>query len=130
MSNEQATTPVRYQAINFREKLQRIGEQWSPRVVAEMNDYQFKLAKLEGDFVWHSHADTDEAFIVLEGQLRIDFRDGAVTLAAGELYVVPRGVEHKPYAEGEVQLLLIEPRGVRNTGEEGGERTAPNDLWV
>lgn len=130
MSNDQAATPARYQAINFREKLQRIGEQWSPRVVAEMNDYQFKLAKLEGDFIWHSHPDTDEAFIVLEGQLRIDFRDGAVTLAPGELYVVPKGVEHKPYAEAEVQLLLIEPRGVRNTGQEGGERTAPNDLWV
>lgn len=130
MSNDQAAMPARYQAINFREKLQRIGEQWSPRVVAEMNDYQFKLAKLEGDFIWHSHPDTDEAFIVLEGQLRIDFRNGAVTLAPGELYVVPKGVEHKPYAEAEVQLLLIEPRGVRNTGQEGGERTAPNDLWV
>lgn len=129
MSNDQAAMPARYQAINFREKLQRIGEQWSPRVVAEMNDYQFKLAKLEGDFIWHSHPDTDEAFIVLEGQLRIDFRNGAVTLAPGELYVVPKGVEHKPYAEAEVQLLLIEPRGVRNTGQEGGERTAPNDLW-
>ena len=129
MSKDQSN-PSRYQAINLREKLQRIGEQWSPRVVAEMNDYQFKLAKLEGDFIWHSHPETDEAFIVLAGQLRIDFRDGAVTLAPGELYVVPKGVEHKPYAEAEVQLLLIEPRGVVNTGQEGGERTAPNDLWV
>jgi len=129
MSTE-PSTPSRYQAINLREKLQRIGEQWSPRVVAEMNDYQFKLAKLEGDFIWHSHPETDEAFIVLAGQLRIDFRDGAVTLAPGELYVVPKGVEHKPYAEAEVQLLLIEPCGVVNTGQEGGARTAPNDLWV
>lgn len=129
MSNEPANSS-RYQPINFSEKLQRIGEQWSPRVVAQMNDYQFKLARLEGDFIWHSHPETDEAFIVLAGQLRIDFRDGAVTLAAGELYVVPRGVEHKPYAEGEVQLLLIEPCGVRNTGQEGGERSAPNDVWI
>lgn len=129
MSNDRVN-PSRYQAINFNEKLQRIGEQWSPRVVAQLNDYQFKLARLEGDFIWHSHPETDEAFIVLAGQLRIDFRDGAVTLAAGELYVVPRGVEHKPYAEGEVQLLLIEPCGVRNTGQEGGERSAPNDLWI
>ena len=129
MSTDRAK-PSRYQAINFNEKLQRIDEQWSPRVVAQMNDYQFKLARLEGDFIWHSHPETDEAFIVLAGQLRIDFRDGAVTLAAGELYVVPKGVEHKPYAEGEVQLLLIEPCGVRNTGQEGGERSAPNDLWI
>ena len=129
MSNDRVN-PSRYQAINFNEKLQRIDEQWSPRVVAQMNDYQFKLSRLEGDFIWHSHPETDEAFIVLAGQLRIDFRDGAVTLAAGELYVVPKGVEHKPYAEGEVQLLLIEPCGVRNTGQEGGERSAPNDLWI
>jgi mannose-6-phosphate isomerase-like protein (cupin superfamily) len=129
MSNDRAN-PSRYQAINFNEKLQRIDEQWSPRVVAQLNDYQFKLSRLEGDFIWHSHPETDEAFIVLAGQLRIDFRDGAVTLAAGELYVVPKGVEHKPYAEREVQLLLIEPCGVRNTGQEGGERSAPNDLWI
>jgi mannose-6-phosphate isomerase-like protein (cupin superfamily) len=129
MSTERVN-PSRYQAVNFNEKLQLIEEQWSPRVVAQLNDYQFKLSKLEGDFIWHSHPETDEAFIVLEGQLRIDFRDGAVTLGPGELYVVPRGVEHKPYAAAEVRLLLIEPCGVRNTGQEGGERTAPNDLWI
>jgi mannose-6-phosphate isomerase-like protein (cupin superfamily) len=119
-----------YQAINFGEKFGRIPEAWQPRVVAEMNDYQFKLVKLEGDFVWHDHKDTDETFIVLEGELRIDFRDGAVTLRADEMFVVPRGVEHKPYAARETKVLLIEPRGVRNTGEAGGERTAPNDVWV
>ena len=95
-----------------------------------MNDYQFKLVKLEGEFVWHSHADTDETFIVLDGELRIDFRDGAVQLRAGEMYVVPRGVEHKPFAARETQVLLIEPRGVLNTGDQGGERTAPNDVWI
>ncbi|SHM02023.1 cupin domain-containing protein [Phytopseudomonas punonensis] len=118
------------QSINLIRKLDLIAEQWSPRVVAEMNDYQFKVARLQGDFIWHAHAETDEAFLVLDGQLRLDFRDGSVTLGTGELYVVPRGVEHKPYAEAEVKLLLIEPRGVLNTGAEGGERTAVNDLWI
>lgn len=118
------------QSINLIRKLDLIAEQWSPRVVAEINDYQFKVVRLQGDFIWHAHAETDEAFLVLDGQLRLDFRDGSVTLGSGELYVVPRGVEHKPYAEDEVKLLLIEPRGVLNTGAEGGERTAINDLWI
>ena len=117
-------------SINLLMKLDRIIEQCQPRVVAEMNDYQFKLARIEGDFIWHSHADTDEAFFVLEGELRIDFRDGAVTLRPGELYVVPKGVEHKPFAEHEVKLMLIEPKGTLNTGDQGGERTAQNDVWV
>ncbi|WAJ36140.1 cupin domain-containing protein [Pseudomonas sp. GOM7] len=117
-------------AINLQQKLSLIREHWSPRVVAEMNDYQFKVVRVEGDFVWHSHADTDEAFLVLEGQLRIDFRDGHVVLQAGELYVVPKGVEHKPYAAEEVKMMLIEPRGVLNTGNEGGELTAENDRWI
>jgi mannose-6-phosphate isomerase-like protein (cupin superfamily) len=119
-----------YQPINFKQKLSLFHEQWQPKVVAEMNDYQFKVVKLQGDFIWHDHKDTDETFIVLDGTLRIDFRDGAVTIRAGEMYVVPKGVEHKPYAEGEVKLLLIEPRGVPNTGDQGGERTAPNDVWI
>lgn len=122
--------PSTRQAINLIRKLDLIAEQWSPRVVAQMNDYQFKVVRLQGDFIWHAHAETDEAFLVLDGQLRLDFRDGSVTLGSGELYVVPRGVEHKPYAEAEVKLLLIEPRGVLNTGAEGGERTALNDLWI
>ncbi|HBN9637148.1 cupin [Pseudomonas aeruginosa] len=118
------------QAINFAAKLALFDDRWQPRVIAQMNDYQFKLVKIEGDFVWHSHADTDETFIVLAGHLRIDFRDGAVDLGPGEMYVVPRGVEHKPFAEGEVRMLLVEPCGVRNTGDQGGERTAVNDLWI
>ena len=121
---------MEYSAINIEEKFSRFTEQWSPRVIAEMNDYQFKIVKLEGDFIWHSHPATDEAFLVLEGELRIDFRNGAATLGPGELYVVPRGVEHKPFAEREVKLMLIEPRGVKNTGEEANERTAPNDVWI
>ncbi|OEC37907.1 cupin [Pseudomonas sp. 1D4] len=117
-------------SINLQHKLSLFSEQWAPKVIVEMNDYQFKVVRIEGDFIWHSHADTDEAFLVIEGQLRIDLRDGAVLLGPGELYVVPKGVEHKPYAEREVKMLLIEPRGVINTGEEGGERTAQNDVWI
>jgi mannose-6-phosphate isomerase-like protein (cupin superfamily) len=119
-----------YKAINLGQKLALINAHWQPKVVAEMNDYQFKLVKLQGDFLWHDHQDTDETFIVLDGALRIDFRDGAVQVSAGEMFVVPKGVEHKPYAESEVRLLLIEPRGVLNTGHEGGERTAQNDVWI
>ena len=117
-------------AINLRDKLSRFSEHWSPRVIAEMNDYQFKIVKLEGDFIWHDHQDTDETFIVIDGELRIDFRDGAVTLGPGEMYVVRKGVEHKPYAAREVHMMLLEPRGVTNTGDAGGERTAPNDVWI
>lgn len=119
-----------YTAINFAEKLSKFTDQWQPRVIAEMNDYQFKIVRIEGDFIWHDHPETDETFIVLEGTLRIDFRDGAVSIGPGEMYVVPKGVEHKPYAETEVRMLLIEPRGTLNTGHEGGERTAQNDLWI
>ncbi len=107
-----------------------IDEFWSPRVVAEMNDYQFKLVKLEGEFVWHDHRDTDETFIVLEGSMQIEFRDGVVELGPGEMYVVPAGVEHKPYSEQGASVLLIEPRGVVNTGEAGGSLTAENDRWI
>lgn len=117
-------------AINFSHKFGLFSEQWQPKVIAEMNDYQFKIARLEGDFIWHDHKDTDETFIVLEGELRIDFRNGAVTLRAGEMYVVPKGVEHKPYAEKEVKLMLIEPRGVLNTGHQDSQRTAQNDVWI
>jgi mannose-6-phosphate isomerase-like protein (cupin superfamily) len=119
-----------YHSVNFRKKFRLFDAQWQPKVVAEMNDYQFKLVKLQGDFIWHDHQDTDETFIVIEGDLRIDFRDGAVHVASGEMFVVPKGVEHKPFAEKEVQLLLIEPRGVLNTGHEGGDRTADNDVWI
>jgi mannose-6-phosphate isomerase-like protein (cupin superfamily) len=119
-----------YAAINLEEKIGKLPGHWQPRVVAELNDYQFKVAKIEGDFVWHSHTETDEAFLVIEGELRIDFRDGAVTLRPGELYVVPKGVEHKPFAAREVKMLLIEPRGTVNTGDVGGERTVDPDQWV
>ena len=121
---------MKYEPINIQQKLALFDDQWTPKVVAEMNDYQFKVVKLEGDFVWHDHPETDETFFIIEGELRIDFRDGQVTLSEGELFVVPKGVEHKPYAERQVKVMLIEPRGVLNTGQEGGERTAQNDVWI
>lgn len=119
-----------YIPINFQEKLAKFQEHWSPKVIAEMNDYQFKLVKVQGDFVWHKHADTDEVFIVLEGHLTIEFRDGEVSLREGEMFVVPRNVEHKPYAPSECKILLVEPNGVVNTGEEQTELTAENDVWI
>lgn len=117
-------------AINLSEKLSKFSDYWSPRVVAEMNDYQFKLAKLQGEFVWHSHADTDEVFIVLNGAMTLEFRDNIVRLAAGEMFVVPKGVEHRPVAPLECCVMLVEPRGVVNTGDTGGAYTARNDIWV
>ncbi len=119
-----------YEPINVLQKLGLLTEQWQPRVIAELNDYQFKVARIHGDFVWHDHVDTDEAFLVIEGRLRIDFPDGNVSLGPGELFVVPKGLRHKPYAEEEVLLMLIEPRGVKNTGDEGGDRTAELDVWI
>jgi mannose-6-phosphate isomerase-like protein (cupin superfamily) len=116
--------------INFAEKLARLAEHWSPRVVAELNDYQFKLVKVSGEFVWHTHDDTDEAFIVLEGELEIGFRDGQVLLGAGEMYVVPKGHEHITRAARECHVLVVEPRGVVNTGDAGGALTARNDVWI
>ncbi len=119
-----------YQSINFEDKFSKINEQWKPKVVAELNEYQFKLVKIKGEFVWHSHTDTDEAFIVLEGEMSIELRDGRVDLKPQEMYVVPKGVEHKPVASGECRILLVEPRGVVNTGDAGGEMTAANNVWV
>jgi mannose-6-phosphate isomerase-like protein (cupin superfamily) len=119
-----------YEPIKLSEKFGLFNDRWQPRVVAELNDYQFKVVKVEGDFVWHHHEETDEAFIVIDGELRIDFRDGSVKIGPGEMFVVPKGVEHKPFAENETQVLVIEPRGVVNTGDAGGEQTARNDVWI
>jgi mannose-6-phosphate isomerase-like protein (cupin superfamily) len=117
-------------AVNLKEKFTKFSDHWAPKVIAQMNDYQFKLVKIEGDFVWHSHSDTDEVFIVLEGEMAIEFRDGIVPLKAGEMYVVPKGVEHKPLAKAECKMMLVEPCGVVNTGNTGGSYTAPNDVWI
>ncbi|MBV8454470.1 MAG: cupin domain-containing protein [Deltaproteobacteria bacterium] len=138
-STDFQTAPVargQCEAIDLADKIALIDDYWQPRVVAEMNDYQFKVVKLVGEFVWHNHGDTDETFIVLDGELRIDFRgeqsgDGSIVLRAGQMAIVPKGVEHKPYANTEVKLLLIEPRGVVNTGDGAiNERTVVNDQWI
>jgi mannose-6-phosphate isomerase-like protein (cupin superfamily) len=116
--------------IDLKQKFDLFTDQWQPKVVAEMNDVQFKLARVEGEFVWHDHPDTDEVFVVIEGVLHIDLPERTVKLGEGEMFVVPRGVQHRPRASAEAKIMLIEPRGVVNTGETGGERTAPNDIWV
>jgi len=116
--------------INFAEKLSMFSEHWSPRVIAEMNDIQFKLVKFQGNFVWHDHQDSDEVFIVLQGEMEVGFRERTVAVRAGEMLVVPRGMEHITRAARECQALVIEPRGVVNTGAAGGSLTAQNDVWV
>jgi mannose-6-phosphate isomerase-like protein (cupin superfamily) len=116
--------------INLEDKFLKFSDYWSPRIVAELNDYQIKLAKLKGEFTWHDHQDTDEAFIVISGSMSIELRDRKIELSEGEMFVVPKGVEHKPCSEEECHVMLIEPRGVINTGEAGGELTAGNDVWV
>ena len=116
--------------VNFQDKLAKFSEHWTPKVIAEMNDYQFKLVKIQGEFVWHNHSDTDEVFIVIEGSMKIEFDDKTVELNEGEMYVVPKGVQHKPYAEQECKVMLVEPKGVVNTGESDSELTADNDVWI
>ena len=119
-----------HKPINLQEKLGKFSDHWSPKIIAQMNDYHFKLSKFQGDFVWHSHADTDEVFIVLDGAMRIDFRDGSVELKAGEMFVVPKGVEHKPFAQMECNIMLVEPVGTINTGDAGGDLTAEDNVWI
>lgn len=115
--------------INLKQKLTLIAEHWSPKIIAQMNDYHFKLAKVQGEFVWHSHADTDEVFIVLEGSLEIEMRAGVVTLNKDEMFVVPQGLEHKPVAKDECHIMMVEPAGTVNTGDAGGELTAAEE-WI
>ncbi len=114
-------------AINLREKLTRFDDRWSPKIVAAMNDYHVKVVKVQGEFIWHTHEETDELFLVLQGRMVIMLRDDEVALGEGDLYVVPRGVEHKPIAEQEAHILLLEPKGTVNTGDAGGERTAADE---
>ncbi|MBI5296636.1 MAG: cupin domain-containing protein [Chloroflexi bacterium] len=121
---------MEYQAIDLKDKLAKFFEHWSPKIVAQMNDYHVKLAKVQGEFVWHDHPETDELFLVVEGELTILFRDGQVTLKAGDLYVVPRGVEHKPVAAQECHILLFEPAGTLNTGTVQNDRTVTHNDWI
>jgi|TARA_B100000959_G_scaffold246032_1_gene271158 mannose-6-phosphate isomerase-like protein (cupin superfamily) len=116
--------------INLKDKLSKFSDHWSPKVIAEMNEYQFKLVKIEGEFIWHEHEETDEAFIVIEGSMGIEFEDGVVELSEGEMLVVPKGVRHRPRADSECKVMLVEPRGVVNTGSAKSDFLAPNDDWV
>ena len=116
--------------INLEEKFAMFNEHWTPKIISELNDYQIKIVKVEGDFVWHDHSDTDEFFLVIEGTLFIEFEGETMELNAGELYVVPKGVQHKPYAEEECKVMLVEPKGVVNTGEAASDLTASNDVWI
>ena len=121
---------MNYQPVSIAEKFKKFSEIFQPKVIARMNDYEFKLARVKGDFVWHSHAETDETFLVIDGEMIIEFRDGTVKLRSGDIFVVPRGKEHKPFAASECKIMLIEPRGTVNTGGTGGDLTAPNDAWI
>ncbi|MCA1952603.1 MAG: cupin domain-containing protein [Hyphomicrobiales bacterium] len=113
--------------VNLADKLATFEAHWSPRIVASYNGNDIMVVKVKGEFVWHSHPETDDLFLVLKGRLTIRMRDGDVTLGPGELYVVPRGIEHCPFAEEEVHMLLIEPRGTPNTGD---ERTAATKVAI
>lgn len=117
------------QKVNLSEKLARIQELWSPKVVAAVNDFHVKLVKLEGEFVWHFHEAEDELFLVLQGRLRMQFRDREIVVEAGELIVVPHGMEHRPVADEEAQVLLFEPKSTVNTGTAGGDRTREVE-WI
>jgi mannose-6-phosphate isomerase-like protein (cupin superfamily) len=121
---------MEFKAINFNEKLSKFSEQWSPKIIAQMNNYHFKVVKFQGEFVWHSHDDTDEVFIILDGEMSIAFRDGSVELKAGEMFVVPKGAEHRPFAKKECKAMLVEPAGTINTGDAGGELTANDNVWI
>ncbi|NKB38588.1 MAG: cupin domain-containing protein [Gammaproteobacteria bacterium] len=121
---------MNYIPININEKFSKFDNHWSPRVIAEMNNYQIKLAKVQGEFVWHDHQDTDEMFFIIDGNLDIEFRDGKVSLGAGEMFVVPKGTEHRPVAQDECHIMLVEPKGVVNTGNAESALSAENDIWI
>lgn len=109
--------------VNLADKLGRFSDHWNPRIVGRYNGNEVRVSKLKGEFVWHSHAETDELFLVLKGRLTIEFRDGVRTLDPGEFLVVPKGLEHRPVAEGEVELLIMDKEGEPNTGEVVSELT-------
>ena len=122
---------MNYSAVNFKEKFSKIEEYFSPGIIAKLNDYYFKICIFQGGFVWHSHDDTDEAFIVIEGEMNIFFRDGDVTICQGEMFVVPKNTEHKPFAEKECKIMLVEPAGTVNTGNNAAsELTAEENVWL
>jgi mannose-6-phosphate isomerase-like protein (cupin superfamily) len=122
--------PYDPEAINLDRKFAKFSKRFSPHIIAQMNDLHVKAAKVRGEFVWHRHEETDELFFVHKGILTIKYRDRDVVLRAGEMHVVPKGVEHKPVADEECQILLIEPAGTPNTGDAGGDLTATDEPWI
>ena len=116
--------------INLKSKFDKFHEQWSPKIIAEMNDYQFKLVKIKNEFIWHQHEHTDEVFIVIEGKIGIEFENETIEINEGEMIVIPKGKQHRPFAKQEAKIMLIEPKGVVNTGNIESEITAPSDQWI
>ena len=116
--------------VNLSEKFSLITEQWDPKIIAQLNDYHLKIAKIQGEFVWHSHPETDEVFLVIDGNLTIHLRDRDLVMKKGELCVIPKGVEHQPAAIDECQILMVEPAGTVNTGDAGGDRTVEEADWI
>ena len=116
--------------INLKSKFDKFHEQWSPKIIAEMNDYHFKLVKIKNEFIWHEHEDTDEVFIVIEGKIGIEFENETIEINEGEMIVIPKGKQHRPFAKQEAKIMLIEPKGVVNTGNIESEITAPSDQWI
>ena len=116
--------------INILSKFKKFNSHWSPHSIAELNGQQVIIAKVKGNFVWHSHKEEDELFYVIKGKLHMEFRDRTIEIMPGEMIIVPKGVNHKPIAEDECLVMLVEPRGVVNTGEKVSDYTAPNDVWI
>ncbi len=116
--------------VNLKEKLSLFNEHWTPKIVGELNGQQVKLAKLKGEFIWHSHADEDELFMIIKGQLKIEFRDRMVELSEGEMIIVPKGVEHRPIADEEVHVMLFEPAATKHTGAIEHELTKKELDWI
>ena len=116
--------------INIKQKFSKFSEYWSPKVLAEMNDYEFKIARIKGEFIWHNHTETDEVFIVIEGSMKILLKGKTIQLSEGDLYVVPKGTDHKPVAEKECKLMLVELKGTKNTGSETHKLTSEDNQWI
>lgn len=116
--------------VNLREKFQKFSDQWSPKIVGELNGQYVKLVKVEGEFIWHKHDHEDEMFLVVDGSLMIHFRDHSIKLDKGEFYIVPRGVEHKPEAKNEAQILLLEPKSTDQTGKVETELRVDEQPWI
>ena len=123
-------TKMEYIGVKFKDKFEKFFDLWMQRIVSQFNNYHIKLVKVKGEFTWHNHTDTDEFFLVLDGTLDIHFRDGKVKLDPGEMFVVPKGMEHKPSAEKECHILLIEPAGTINTGNIVNAMTVQENIWI